>query len=457
MIHLILCGGSGTRLWPLSRKTMPKQFVNITDDKSLFQHTALRSRELASSWYIITNESHYFLAGDQMEEINFKNARYLLEPVGRNTAPAIALAALDMHPEDILLVTPSDHLIGDVESYKQAVRKAEQFAREGYLVTFGIKPLSPETGYGYIEADGNLVKSFREKPDRATADKYIQSGSYFWNSGIFCFQAGTYLDELKKYTPEIYEASVKAHAQAVKSDNVVRIKSDDMLDIPEESIDYAVMERSEKIRIVPVDMQWNDLGSFESVHEVLDRDENGNTVNKNYIPFDSKNNLVISEDRMVSTIGVDDLLIIDTRDALMIAKSGSGQRVKDVVNRLKEMGSDLPDYHVTTHRPWGTYTILEESSGYKIKRIVVKPGKRLSLQKHFHRSEHWVVVNGTAVVRVGEEEKLVRTNESIYIPIGDVHRLHNPGNVDLVLIEVQVGEYLGEDDIVRIEDDFKRE
>lgn len=492
MTNIILCGGSGTRLWPLSRTLMPKQFVQLFNSESLFQKTVARNQKACDAQFIVSNAEQYFLAVDQIEEmkagirarragdphdahaVNYES-RYLLEPVGRNTAPAIALACLALDADEIVLVTPSDHLIKDESAYLEALQKAKRLAEHDNLVTFGITPQYPETGFGYIEAAPQesteqvalSVKKFREKPDLQTAEGYLHENAalnaqrlapkYYWNSGMFCFRAGLFLEELKSYSPEIYEASLTAFENARK-DEMVRISHDDMTAIPEDSIDYAVMEKSSRVKVVPSDIAWSDLGSFDALYEELPQDEEGNAASTRScepIIQESKNNLIISE-KLVAAIDVDDLLIIDTADALLVSRKGSSQKVKEVVKELKARNSELPNIHVTAHRPWGTYTILDESNGYKVKRIVVKPGKRLSLQKHYHRSEHWIVVSGTATVTRGEDEYLVRANESTYIPMGEMHRLENVGRIPLVMIEAQVGEYVGEDDIVRISDDFKR-
>jgi mannose-1-phosphate guanylyltransferase len=455
LTNVILSGGSGTRLWPISRTLMPKQFVKLFDGHSLFQKTLLRNKGLCDKTLVVSNSQQLFLALDQAEEINEKKLSFLLEPIGRNTAPAIAMAAFGVDMDEILLVSSSDHLIKNEEAYKKAVSKAVAFAQEGYIVTFGIKPTYPETGYGYIESNGYDVLSFKEKPDAATAEEYIKKGNFYWNSGMFCFKAGVLLDELKKYSPDIYEASRAAYQNALRDDEKTKIRLDDMKAIPEDSIDYAVMEKSSLVKVVPCDIGWSDVGSFESLYAELEKDSDGNTVS-NAINIDSKDNLILSSDRQIATIGIDGLMIVDTPDALLIARQGCGQQVKNVVARLKERGSELHNIHLTVHRPWGTYTVLEEGPSYKIKSIVVAPGKRLSLQKHFHRNEHWVVVSGTAKVQNGDKELVIGVNESTYIKAGEVHRLENPGLIDLVMIEVQVGEYVGEDDIVRIEDDFSR-
>lgn len=457
MINIILCGGNGTRLWPISRTLMPKQFVKLFDDKSLFQLTIERNIDLCKEQFIVSNEQQYFLAVDQLEELRQTQNKFLLEPIGRNTAPAIALACLAIKSEDIVLVSPSDHLIKDEKAYIKTLQKAKELAQDDNLVTFGITPTFAETGFGYIESDGEDVKAFHEKPDLQTAQNYLQAGNFYWNSGMFCFKAGIFLEELEKYSPEIYEASKLAFDNISSiSGSTFRIKQEDMQNIPEDSIDYAVMEKSDKVKVVSADIGWSDLGSFDALSQEFDVDENGNTVDENLIAINSKNNFVYSSDRLIATVDIDDLLVVDTPDALLISKKGNSQKIKTIVKELKGRESQLHHIHLTAHRPWGRYTILEEGSKYKTKRIVVKPGKRLSLQKHFHRSEHWIVVEGIALVTNGDKDFLVRPNESTYIPVGELHRLENPGKVDVVLIEVQVGDYLGEDDIVRVEDDFKR-
>ena len=459
MTNIILCGGSGTRLWPISRTLMPKQFVKLFNDKSLFQLTALRNAQLCDAQFIVSNTQQYFLALDQLEELHLSNNSYLLEPIGRNTAPAIALACMALPQESIVLVTPSDHLIKDEKEYKKVLSKAKELAEDDNLVTFGIKPTFAETGFGYIEEDDNNplhVKAFHEKPDFDTATSYLEAGNYYWNSGMFMFKAGVFLEELKRYSPEIY-ATCKSAFENANKDNIIRIKDQDMQIIPEESIDYAVMEKSDKVKVVPSDIAWSDVGSFDSLYDELPRDESGNTINENHISIDSKNNLVYGNERKIATVDMEDCIIIDTGDALLVSKKGSSQKVKKVVEKLKEQSSQLHNIHLTGHRPWGTYTVLEDSNGYKIKRIVVKPSKRLSLQKHFHRNEHWIVVSGTATVTVGEKSFRVNANESTYIKAGELHRLANDGKIPLIIIEAQVGEYTGEDDIVRIEDDFKRD
>ncbi|MFK5881028.1 MAG: mannose-1-phosphate guanylyltransferase/mannose-6-phosphate isomerase [Sulfurospirillum sp.] len=473
MTNIILCGGNGTRLWPISRTLMPKQFVKLFDDKSLFQLTVERNSKVCDKNFIVSNSEQYFLALDQLEELKQKNNRYLLEPVGRNTAPAIALACMALESEEIVLVTPSDHLIKNETEYAKVLKRAKDLAELDNLVTFGIKPNFAETGFGYIQAKPEYndkcsilnVELFKEKPDLEIAEQYLEENSklniqnlplkYYWNSGMFCFKAEVFLDELKKYSPEIYDASKKAFENKKIDNLTLRIQHSHMEAIPDESIDYAVMEQSNIVKVVPSNIDWSDVGSFDALYEELPKDENNNTLNAKHIAIDSKNNLVHGIDKYIATIDVDDLIIVDTGDALLVSKKGSSQKVKEVVKEIKKV-SDLHNIHLTGYRPWGTYTILEDTPGYKIKRIVVQPGKRLSLQKHFHRNEHWIVVSGTATVTVGDTTRLIRPNESTYIKMGEVHRLENEGKIPVILIEVQVGEYTGEDDIVRIEDDFKR-
>ncbi|WP_201352016.1 mannose-1-phosphate guanylyltransferase/mannose-6-phosphate isomerase [Hydrogenimonas urashimensis] len=461
MTNIILCGGNGTRLWPISRKLMPKQFIKLFDGQSLFQMTVKRNSAFCRSQFIVSNEDQYFLAIDQIEEINdgraynIRHTAFLLEPVGRNTAPAIALACFAIDAEQVVLVTPSDHLIKDQAAYEKVIKRAAKLAEAGHMVTFGIQPDSPNTGYGYIEANGEDVVAFHEKPDAQTARSYLESGRFFWNSGMFCFKAGVYLEELQTHAPEIFEASKKAYERA-KLNGMIRIGLDEMESIPEESIDYAVMEKSRNVKVVPADIGWNDVGSFDALDEEYPKDSDGNTATEKLIAINSRNNLIVGHERTIATIEVEDLYIVDTPDALLVGKKGTSQKIKEVVARLKKQESELPNIHLTVHRPWGTYTVLENSDRYKIKKIMVKPGKRLSLQKHYHRNEHWIVVSGTALVRVGDDERIVRANESTYIPMGELHRLENPGKIPLILIEAQVGEYTGEDDIVRIDDDFDR-
>ncbi|MCK9162621.1 MAG: mannose-1-phosphate guanylyltransferase/mannose-6-phosphate isomerase [Arcobacteraceae bacterium] len=490
MTNIILCGGSGTRLWPISRTLMPKQFVKLFDNKSLFQLTVERNNKLCDSLFIVSNSEQYFLALDQIEELTTHNsqltthssrltthdsrltAHYLLEPIARNTAPAIALACMALDSEEVVLVTPSDHLIKDEVEYQKVVQKAKELASEDKLVTFGITPTFAETGFGYIEAkivsskskdvNGLDVVRFHEKPDLKTAESYLEANNsqltthsslFLWNSGMFCFKAGVFLEELKLYAPDIYESCLVAFENKKIQHSTLRIQHSHMEAIPNESIDYAVMEKSNIVKVVPSDISWSDVGSFDALSS-----ECSELSAKSYEEDCSNNFYYNSNDRkVIAAIGLEDFIVIDSDDALLIAKKGETQKVKNIVQKLNLDNSPLTTHHSLTYRPWGTYTVLEESNGYKIKRIVVQPGKRLSLQKHFHRSEHWIVVSGTATVIVGDEKRLVRPNESTYIKAGELHRLENEGKIPVVLIEAQVGEYTGEDDIVRIEDDFNRE
>jgi mannose-1-phosphate guanylyltransferase len=461
MINILLSGGSGTRLWPLSRTMLPKQFVRLFEGESLFQKTLKRNASVCTKTLVVTNQDQYFLAIDQMHGVTDAPMQFLLEPVGRNTAPAIALACLTLDSYDIVLVTTSDHLVKDQQAYERAMVQAKAFAQEGYLVTFGIQPDYAETGFGYIEAQGNDVLSFKEKPDVATAQGYVEAGNYYWNSGMFCFKAGVFLQALQQYRPDIYDAC-QAALKDNKDASVIKVTETDMLSIPEDSIDYAVMEKSHKVKVVPCNMGWSDVGSFDALYDEAKTSQDSNAVilrgdeAKQPICVDSSRNLVISRDRQIALIDVQDLLVVDTMDALLISKKGSSQKVKQVVAEIKKNAPQLAEVHRLAHRPWGTYEVLIDTAGYKVKRIVVKPNGRLSLQKHFHRNEHWIVVSGTATVTVDDKIMLVRPNESTYIKMGQVHRLENNGKIELVMIEVQVGEYTGEDDIVRLEDVYAR-
>ena len=489
MTNLILCGGSGTRLWPISRTLMPKQFVKLFDGKSLFQLTVERNSKVCDKNFIVSNAEQYFLAMDQMEELSeilnqvqndrvssssgltHGSIRYLLEPVGRNTAPAIALACMALDKEELVLVTPSDHLIKNEFEYAKVLQKAQELAEKDNLVTFGIKPTFAETGFGYIQAKPENdecsifnVELFHEKPNLQTAVKYLEENSklsiqnlplkFYWNSGMFMFKAGVFLEELQKYDPDIYKLCVIAFENKKIQHSTLRIQHSYMEAIPDKSIDYAVMEKSDKVKVVPSDIAWRDVGSFDAL---VDECEG---LSAKCYEEDSQNNFYHNDnsDKIIATIGLKDFIVVDTYDALLIAKKGETQKVKNIVNKIKHSTSHLVlSTHVTTHRPWGSYTILEDSNGYKIKRIEVKPGKRLSLQKHFHRNEHWIVVNGSATVIVNEKTFTLSENESTYIKAGDIHRLSNDTKEPLVIIEAQVGSYTGEDDIVRVSDDYDRD
>lgn len=464
MTITILCGGSGTRLWPLSRSLLPKQFAPLLEDSSFFTQTLLRNVPFIKShnahFQIIANDSHYFLAQDQAKQAGIEIQSYILETIGKNTAPALCLSALDIisryGKDEIILALPSDHLIKNDKSYQKAIEEALQYAEQDYLVTFGIKPTNPHTGYGYIQCQKNGdVEKFTEKPDRELAQKYLKEGNHFWNSGMFCFKASTFIDELKKHSKDVYESCYKAYKESNHNEEYIRIDSNLSHNIPDISIDYALMEKSKKIKCVIGEFSWNDVGSFESLSEEWPTDSQGNASRGDIIAKNSQNNFILS-DKFVATIGIEDLIIVDTNDSLLLAKKGQSQAIKDIVSELKKTRPSLTQIHTTAYRPWGSYTVLLESSNYKIKQIIVKPKCRLSLQKHFHRNEHWIVVSGSANVRSGDKEIFLKANESTYIPMGQLHRLENRGKIDLVIIEVQVGEYLGEDDIVRVEDDFRR-
>ena len=466
---VILCGGSGTRLWPLSRETYPKQFVDLGGGRTLFKDTVLRAQHTPNSIepVIVCNEAHRFYVTAELYECGVCG-KILLEPAPRNTAPAIALAAFALQEggaDPLMLVLPSDHAIGDESAFFEGVKQAAALAEQGYIVTFGIAPTGPETGFGYIEAiqslgNGRAAQRFVEKPSLEKAKEYIATGNFYWNSGMFCFKAGAILDEMKQHAPEVFSGAmacwgaIKVNQQA--SVHMLEIPSVEFDQIPDISIDYAVMEHSANVAVVPSDFGWSDIGSWSAVSELVQPDSDNNRAIGDVIFVDSCNTFVQSEDRLVATVGVGNLMIIDTPDALLVAHPDKAQDVKKVVAQLKTRGHHAYKLHRTVARPWGTYTVLEEGPRFKIKRIEVKPGASLSLQMHHHRSEHWIVVGGMAKVVNGEREIFVGTNESTYIPAGHKHRLENPGVLDLVIIEVQSGEYLGEDDIIRFQDDYGR-
>ncbi len=449
MINVILCGGAGTRLWPVSRKHYPKQFCQLVGKDSLFQKTLKRNHSLCKSSLIVANQDQYFIALEQANSLKYES-KVLLEPVGRNTAPAIALAALSVDPEEILLVTPSDHLIDNEKEYSLCLKRGKELAELNHLVTFGITPNYPETGYGYIEAEGETVLSFKEKPDQSLALKYISMNNYYWNSGIFCFKAKVFLEELKKNKPEIYEQSVKAYNNAVK-EPYIRIDLTDMQNIPADSIDYAVMENSKNVKVVPSDIHWSDLGSFDSVAKVS-TEKHEKTIN-----IDSKNNFVLANPKkVISLVDIEDLMIVDTDDALLICKKGSSQKVKDLLEPARKFSPQITDLHLTAYRPWGSYTVLEDHEKFKAKTIIVNPGHKLSLQRHQKRSEHWIIISGTGKMTLDDKTFELKRNDYVHIPFQAVHRIENVGKDLLEFAEVQIGDYFGEDDIERLQDDYNR-
>ncbi len=465
LVPVIISGGAGSRLWPVSRELHPKPFMQI-DEHSLIQKTFLRAVNLSdvSDVITVTSKDTIFLTRDAYAELEENTKQhYILEPTGRNTAPAIAASALCAEKlfgrDAILLVMAADHLIQKCDMFQEAVREATELAKSGRIVTFGIQPSAPETGYGYIESRGTDVIRFIEKPDHAKAVEYVESG-FLWNAGIFCFRVGTILDELTKYNPEVI-----AHVDNALNLNASNDQEEYLLDInefsqaPDISIDYAVMEKSSKVSVVSCDIGWSDIGSWDSLSELSSIDESGNRLDDadHTIIIDSKNNYIKSDaNRVIAAVGVHDLIIVDTPDALLIANKNNAQDVKKVVAQLKDTKHESCQLHLKVSRPWGSYTTLEEGNGFKMKRICVKPGGSLSLQMHHHRSEHWIVVSGTAMVVNGDKETLLHANESTYIPAGQTHRLTNPGVIECVMIEVQVGVYLGEDDIVRFSDIYGR-
>ena len=468
LIPTILCGGSGSRLWPVSREQHPKPFIRLQDGQSLLQKAFIRGAVLdnVAEVLTVTNRDLFFKTQDEYRPVNTAKLQlsYILEPFGRNTAPAVAAAAIQVAkahgPDAILLILAADHLISDQAAFADAVKQAMALAAAGKIVAFGIQPTAPETGYGYLEADGNDVVKFVEKPSAEVAMEYLASGRFLWNSGMFCFAAGTMLNEMEKHCPDIVK-SVKvclANSIEAKGDGFAQLElnSDDFANAPDISIDYAVMEKTDRAAVVPCGIGWSDIGSWDAIGELSAPDEQGNRVDGQALLHDVSNCYIQSKERMVGAVGINNLVIIDTPDALLVADRARAQDVKHVYAKLKAQGHESHKLHRTVHRPWGTYTVLEEGSRFKIKRIEVKPGASLSLQMHHHRSEHWIVVSGMAKVVNGERDLLIATNESTYIPAGHKHRLENPGVVNLVMIEVQSGEYLGEDDIVRFQDVYGR-
>lgn len=471
MHAVILSGGVGSRLWPVSRDMHPKPFMKLADRQSFLQKAYLRSAAIPAVQSIttVTNKELFFKTKqeyDQVKEIadHAVDINFITEPFGRNTAAAIALAALKISevygPESVLLVLPSDHVIANQPAFGQAVAEAAQLAKQGKVVTFGIKPSSPETGYGYIEANGNEVIRFVEKPSLEQAEVYLAEGKYLWNSGMFCFSAKSMLEEMEKLCPDILAATKTCYEQSKVSDTAqyrhLEINPETFQNVRSDSIDYAVMEKTTCAAIIPCDMGWSDIGTWTAISEFSDLDADGNSINGEAILHDVKNCYIESRDRVIGVVGVEDLVIVDTPDALLVANKKNSQEVKNIYAKLKHDDHEAHKLHKTVHRPWGTYTVLEEGAGFKMKRIEVLPGQLLSLQMHHHRAEHWVVVSGTALVVNGDDELTLQVSQSTYIPAGNKHRLSNMGKELLVLIEVQTGPYLGEDDIVRFDDIYGR-
>jgi len=471
LIPVILSGGAGTRLWPVSRRAHPKPFMLLVDGETLAEKTLLRAKTVAGNAPVITvtSRDYYFYTRDLYSALDGStgNEQFLLEPMGRNTAPAIALAAMSVRENSgenaSLLVMPADHLISDLASFEASVREAMQLSNMGFLVTFGIYPTHAETSYGYIRqgkaltpGGGYEVAEFVEKPDEATAIKYLESGEYHWNSGMFCFQAGTYLKSLKRYAPDVHAAVVRVWEATDSSSSPIEFPAELFSECPSISIDYAVMERADNTAVVASDFGWSDIGSWKAISELYESDEAGNRIKGKAVMVGSTDCFVQSEDRVVAAVGVKDLIIVDTGDAVLVANRSQAQDVKEVVEQLSELKHEAVSYHKTVHRPWGSYTILEDAADCKVKRLVVKPGQVLSLQLHHRRAEHWTVVQGAAKVRLGDEEFVLEANQSTYIPVETLHRLENPGDKDVHLIEVQTGDYFGEDDIERLEDIYGR-
>ena len=465
IIPVLLAGGVGSRLWPVSRELFPKQCINLTrTDRSLVQQTVERAQKanLSAEPILVCNDEHRFLIAQQLADLGVRSD-IILEPEGRNTAPAIALAAfqaLERDPQATLVVLPADHVIKNVEAFASAMDKAIAGAADDKLVTFGVKPGYPETGYGYIEAErvGTVspVKAFREKPDLETAKTYVAAGNYYWNSGMFVFKARVYLDELKQRQPAIYKAVEQAMANKYADLDFIRVDAEAFAQSPSDSIDYAIMEHTDRALVVPYEGDWNDIGAWSALYDLSDKDADDNVLQGDVMSLDSTGNLVRAEHRLVAAVGVQDLAIIETDDAVVVIPRERAQDVKHIVNRIKDQGRSEHHVHATVHRPWGSYKTINAGPRHQVKRITVKPGEKLSVQMHHHRAEHWVVVHGTANVTIGEKTQLLSENESIYIPIGTVHALENPGKIPLELIEVQTGTYLGEDDIVRFTDRYGR-
>ena len=462
---VILSGGSGTRLWPLSRNQLPKQFINLIGDISPFQETILRLPDKVSNPLIICNEVHRFLAAEQLRQINLEPDAILLEPVGKNTAPAIALAALKLlknNQDPVLLVLPADHNIKDENSFHESISIAETLAKKNKLITFGVFPRKAETGYGYIKVKSNIkkkyyeIESFIEKPNKKNAKKFLSDGNYLWNSGIYMFKASVYLKELEKYEPKILSICKKSLLKEHKDMDFLRIDNNEFSKCPSISIDYAIMERTRNALLVGLDANWSDIGSWESLMDLRKKDANGNVSEGDVILDNVKNTYSLSSNRLITASGVSDLIIIDTPDALLISNRKQENNIKNLVDKLKINERSEIQNHRKVYRPWGYYDSIDNGLGFQVKRILVNPGAKLSLQKHLHRAEHWVVIKGVATITCGKNTQDLKKNQSTYIPKGKIHRLENLQEKPLEIIEIQTGEYLGEDDIIRFEDAYNR-
>lgn len=468
---VIISGGSGTRLWPASRAMYPKQLLPLTGDKSMLQETALRLRgkqNVSDTTLVVCNEAHRFLVAEQLRDVGAK-ATIVLEPEGRNTAPAVALAALlalkdnrDLAQSPVLLVMPADHVIEDTAAFITAVEAGEQSARDGSLVTFGIVPSHAHTGYGYIEADvhsleAGPIQSFVEKPDKQTAVRLLESNRFFWNSGIFLFRADRYLDELDKYMPDMVDACKKSIQAAVVDTDFVRPDAEAFKESPSDSIDYAVMEKTSRAVMVPLAAGWSDVGSWAALHDVSEKDAQGNSIHGDVVTHNCEDCYISAQSRLVAAVGLTDIVVVEDKDSVLVTQKDQSQDVKELVEELKRQGREETKLHRQVFRPWGSYDSIDSDEGFQVKRLIVKPGAVLSLQKHARRAEHWVVVKGTARITRNEEVFDLGVNESTYIPVGTVHRIANPGDQPVHIIEVQCGDYLGEDDIVRLEDNYGRE
>lgn len=463
ILPVILSGGSGTRLWPLSREAYPKQFLPLVGDVTMLQATWNRVAAIAGKApIVVANQEHRFMAAEQLRECNVTPQALILEPIGRNTAPAIAIAALQAlaaGEDALLLVLPSDHVVRDDAAFHAAVKQAAAAAEAGKLVTFGIVPTAPETGYGYIKAQAgtgvHAVDRFVEKPDLATAQQYVASGEYYWNSGMFLFKASRYLQELEALQPAILAACRAALDKASRDSDFIRLDADAFAASPNDSIDYAVMEKTADAAVVPLDAGWNDVGSWSALWEVSDKDADGNACHGDVIALDCRNSYAYGT-RLIAMVGLEDVVVVETDDAVFVGHKDRVQDVKEIVGQIKRDGRSEAAAHRKVYRPWGAYDSIDNGARFQVKRITVKPGATLSLQMHHHRAEHWIVVSGTAEVTRGEDVILLTENQSTYIPLGVTHRLKNPGKLPLELIEVQSGSYLGEDDIVRFEDQYGR-